>query len=205
MSILKTTDPNKLINLLRGEVGEIIQCWIVLNIYDFKARELMSDSIEEDMSNRNLVLLNVVRHKFREDLIARLAELSSTKHGRLNFHYAADKFKSHKSEVERYKIYLTKNNVIYRRNNNIAHKAMSPSWSTIDPEPVISKCVLLRSVSWAISIMKLFDKTFYGDNYRNIWQAEREIRYAFSLRVSVLYMLLPYRARTNSYDDDIKL
>ena len=40
MSLLNETDPEKLVSLLRGEIGEIIQSWVVLNIYNVKASEL---------------------------------------------------------------------------------------------------------------------------------------------------------------------
>jgi hypothetical protein len=40
MSILNQTEPEKLVSMLRSEIGDIIQSWIILNIYDFKASEL---------------------------------------------------------------------------------------------------------------------------------------------------------------------
>ena len=83
MSILKQTESGKLISHLRGEVGEIIQSWVILNIYDYKARELQTDDLIKDMDNENLQLINIVRSKFRDDIIQRLSELSSTKHVRL--------------------------------------------------------------------------------------------------------------------------
>lgn len=65
MSILNNTEPDKLISLLRSEIGEIIQSWIVLNIYDYKAGQLQTENILDDMKNKNLQLLNLVRAKFR--------------------------------------------------------------------------------------------------------------------------------------------
>ena len=102
MSILKQTEPNKLISYLRGEIGEIIQSWVILNIYDFKASELMTGDMVKDMENENLQLLNILRSKFRDDIISRLSELTSSKHGRLNFNFAADKFKIQKNEVKKF-------------------------------------------------------------------------------------------------------
>lgn len=195
MSLLKQTEPEKLISLLRGEIGEIIQSWVVLNIYDFKAHELQTDDIMADMKNKNLQLLNLVRSKFREDIVARLSELSSSKHGRLNFHFAADKFKVQKEEVQKFTFYLKEKNIIFHRNKNIAHKEISPRWDQIDPRPFIRKSVLLRSIGWAVSIMKQFDKTYYGEDYQKIWKEERKKRYEMKMPAAPKYMLLPYIIR----------
>ena len=174
MSLLDQTEPDKLINLLRSEIGEIIQSWIVLNIYDYKDGKLQTENILDDMKNKNLQLLNLVRAKFRDDIISRLSELTSSKHGRLNFHFAADKFKVQKEEVKKFSNYLKEKHLIFRRNKIKAHKEMSPRWNQIDPQPVIRKSVLLRAVGWAISIMKQFDKAYYGEDYRNLWKEERK-------------------------------
>ncbi len=192
MSLLDQTEPDKLINLLRSEIGEIIQSWIVLNIYDYKAGKLQTENILDDMKNKNLQLLNLVRAKFRDDIISRLSELTSSKHGRLNFHFAADKFKVQKEEVKKFSNYLKEKHLIFRRNKIIAHKEMSPRWNQIDPQPVIRKSVLLRAVGWAISIMKQFDKAYYGEDYRNLWKEERKRRYEMEMPAAPKYMLLPY-------------
>lgn len=195
MSLLKQTEPDKLISLLRGEIGEIIQSWIVLNIYDYKARELQAENIIDDLKNKNLQLLNLVRAKFRDDIISRLSELTSSKHGRLNFHFAADKFKIQKEEVNKFSNFLKDKHLISRRNKNIAHKEISPTWNQIDPQPVIRKSTLLRVVGWAVSIMKQFDKAYYGEDYRKLWKEERKGRYEMAGPAAPRYMLLPYIAR----------
>ncbi len=194
MSLLSQTEPDKLIGLLRSEIGEIIQSWIVLNIYDYKARELQTEDLLHDMQNKNLQLLNLVRAKFRDDIISRLSELSTSKHGRLNFGFAADKFKIQKEEIKNFSDYLKEKHLVFRRNKNIAHKEISPTWNQIDPHPVISKSVLLRAVGWAISIMKQFDKVYYGENYRKLWEEERKRRYEME-PAAPKYLLLPYIAR----------
>lgn len=197
MSILKQTDPDKLISYLRGEIGEIIQSWVILNIYDFKAYELQTDNISKDMQNENLQLLNIVRSKFRDDIISRLSELTSTKHGRLNFNFAADKFKIQKNEVKKFSEFLNEKNLIFRRNKNIAHKQISPKWEQIDPSPVVHKKVLTRAVAWAIFIMKNFDKEHFGKDYRKIWILERKRRYKLDMPGNVKYMMLPYIRNEN--------
>ena len=61
--------------------------------------------------------------------------MSSSKHGRLNFNFAADKFKVQKNEIKNFSIYLNEKHINFRRNKNIAHKEMSPTWKQIDPKP----------------------------------------------------------------------
>lgn len=195
MSLLSQTDPEKLNSRLRGEIGEIIESWIALNIYDFKASELQTDNILNDMQNKNLQLLNLVRSKFRDDLIARLSELCSTKYGRLSFYYAADKFLTQKEEVKRFHNYLKEKNLIFRRNKNIAHKEMSPTWNQIDPQPVIRKRTLTKAVAWSISIMKQFDRVYYGEDYKKLWAAERIRRYDMDMPAGSKYILLPFLAK----------
>ena len=195
MSLLNETDPEKLVSLLRGEIGEIIQSWVVLNIYNVKASELQTEDLQADMKNQNLNLLNLVRSKFRDDIILRLSELSSSKHGRLNFHFASDKFKIQKQEVNEFKKYLQEKHLIFRRNKNIAHKQMSPKWGQIDPRPFISNSALVKAIAWAISIMKNFDKVLFRDNYKLLWKEERKKRYELDMPAAAKYMLLPYVAR----------
>ena len=198
MSLLNQTEPDKLISLLRGEVGEIIQSWIMFNIYDFKVKELQTEDILKDMSNKNLQLLSIVRSKFKDDIILRLSELASSKHGRLNFHFAADKFKTQKNEVKKFNDYLLNKHLIFRRNKNIAHKQISPRWNQVDPSPVIRKTTLLKAVAWAVIIMKQFDKEHYGESYRELWKEERKRRYEIDMSPVSKYMLLPYAAHIES-------
>jgi hypothetical protein len=147
------------------------------------------------MQNKNLQLINLVRDKFKDDIISRLSELSSSKHGRLNFNFAADKFNIQKYEIENFRKYLNEKHIISRRNRNIAHKEMSPTWKQIDPKPVIRKRILLRAIAWSILIMKQFDKAYYGENYQLLWKVERKRRYDLEMPAAVKYLLLPYIAK----------
>jgi len=197
MSILKQTEPDKLISHLRGEVGEIIQSWVILNIYDLKTNELQTDNIADNIKNENLLLLNLVRKKFRDDIISRLSELTSTKHGRLNFNFAADKFKTQKDEIKEFGDFLKEKNLIFRRNKNIAHKQMSPKWEQIDPSPAIRRRVLIKAIAWTIRIMKNFDQLHLGEDYRRVWNLERKRRYKLDMPGAAKYMMLPYVRKEN--------
>jgi len=196
MSLLNQTDPEKLLSLLRGEVGEIIQSWIVLNIYNYKAKELQTGNLQVDMKNQNLNLLQLVRHKFKDDIILRLSELSSSKHGRLNFHFASDKFGIQKQEINKFSKYLKEKHLIFRRNKIIAHKQISPKWDQIDPSPYVSNSTLVRAIAMALSIMKKFDEDFYGIQSKLLWKEERKRRYEMDMQpAAAKYILLPYVAR----------
>lgn len=195
MSNLKKIEPEKLINLLRGEVGEVIQSWIVFKIYSTKAAELRSANLHEDMENLPLTLVNLVRSKFRDDMILRLAELSSRRYDTLNFHFAADKFKIQQNEVKEFREYLKVYHIEFRRNNNIAHKHISPTWDEIDPRPHIPYPVLTKAIGWAISIMKKFDEKYFGQDYVLLWREERKTRYELEVSANAKYIILPQIAR----------
>ncbi|MGK0412391.1 MAG: hypothetical protein ACJA1B_000583, partial [Polaribacter sp.] len=85
----------------------------------------MKDWSLEDIENENLNLLKIVQTKFKEDIIARLSEISKTAHGRVNFNFAADKFKIQKEEVKKFSNYLKEKNIEFSRNKNISHKEIS--------------------------------------------------------------------------------
>jgi hypothetical protein len=195
MSNLKKIEPEKIVTLLRGEVGEVIQSWVVFKIYSAKAAELRSVNLHEDKENQQLTLINLVRSKFRDDLILRLAELSSRRYDTINFHFAADKFKIQQNEVKAFREYLKVHHIEFRRNNNIAHKHISPTWKELDPMPHVPYLVITKAIAWAISLMKKFDKEYFGDGYKLIWQEERKCRYELEGPASAKYLLLPYKAR----------
>jgi hypothetical protein len=195
MSILKKTEAEKLINLLRGEVGEVIQSWVIFKIYSAQAAELQTDNLHEDMNNLRLTMVDLVRSKLRDDIILRLDELSSQGFKTLNFQFASEKFKVHQDEVKEFRKYLKDNHFEFRRNNNIAHKRMSPTWDDIDPKPHIPYPVLTKAIGWAISIMKKFDEKHFGQDYVRLWREERKRRYELEAPANAKYIILPYIAK----------
>ncbi|WP_159949995.1 hypothetical protein [Polaribacter septentrionalilitoris] len=195
MSKVKKMEPLKLISHLRGEVGGIIQSWVIFKIYEYKILELKTGNLLEDMENENLNLLKIVQTKFKEDIISRLSEISKTSHGRLNFNFAADKFKIQKEEVKKFSNYLKEKNIEFSRNKNISHKEISSSWEQIDPSPYIKNKVITKGVAWAMVIMKRFDKEYYGSEYNRFWQIERRKRYNLEMPGAPKYMLFPHIRR----------
>jgi hypothetical protein len=194
MSILKQTEPEKLISMLRAEIGEIIQSWIDLKIYTAKAIELQTDNLQDDIYNQHLILINLVRSKFRDDLVSRLSELSSSGYGKLNFHFASNKLGIYEDEIKAFRKYLVDKHFVFKRNKNISHKQMSPTWDQIDPEPHIPYIALVKAIGWAVLIMKNFDKAYLGEKYILVWREERKQRYELTFSGRAKYLLLPYAA-----------
>jgi len=195
MSKLKNIDPEKLISMLRCEIGELIQGLIVLRLFDAKAFSLQSDDLQKDIENQELNVVNLIRTKFKDDIILRLSELASTTHGTVNFSFAYTKLKMNDDDLKKYKTYLETKHIIFRRNKNIAHKQISSNWGDIDPRPYISNFTITKSISWAISLMKQIDKTWLGEDYKVLWKIEKKQRYELKMPATPKYMLLPYIAK----------
>ncbi len=191
MTKLNQTDSNKLVGLLRGEVGEIIEAWILLRYYDDKAYQMQSHDIIADCNNQEYLIINKTRKIFSNDIIQSLSELSSSSYGQLNFNFAGDKLKVDKSEIKNFTKYIKDNNIEYKRNNNISHKKVSPLWNHTDPNPHISRPTMRRAIGMVIKIMKSIDHAHYGDDYKKIWKLEREKRYKLGMVASAKYLMLP--------------
>ena len=181
--------------MLRCEIGELIQGLIVLRLFDAKAFSLQSDDLQKDIENQELNVVNLIRTKFKDDIILRLSELASTTHGTVNFSFAYTKLKMNDDDLKKYKTYLETKHIIFRRNKNIAHKQISSNWGDIDPRPYISNFTITKSISWAISLMKQIDKTWLGEDYKVLWKIEKKQRYELKMPATPKYMLLPYIAK----------
>lgn len=192
MSLLNQTESEKLVSNLRGEVGEIIEGYTLLRFYDAKAYQLQTNDILKDAENNELQIINKTRSKFRNDIILRLSELSSSKHGRLNFYFAAEKFNIQKSEVSAFKQFLNKKHLVFKRNNNIAHKKLSPRWKQIDPDPYISRCSILRAIGWTITLMKMIDESIMDKILRNYGElkGEKGMSWECPLQLDICFYLI---------------
>ena len=82
---IKDTDPDVLISHLRAEIGDLVDSWILYKHFKLASQKLQTDDIYADAQNKNLNFLYLVTDKFRDDLIARIAELGDKKVGQLNF------------------------------------------------------------------------------------------------------------------------
>jgi hypothetical protein len=78
---IATTDVDHLVSNLRGEVGEVITSWLLLRRLMTESSRLSSDDPVKDGENRELATLNLMKERFRDDLVARLSELAEEKIG----------------------------------------------------------------------------------------------------------------------------
>src|SRR5690606_17813303 len=99
MKTIKDTDPEVLISHVRAEIGDIIDSWILYRHFKLMSQKLQTDDIHADSKNKELNFLYLVTGKFRDDIIARVAELGGKKVGQLTFHFATRKFKVLGTEV----------------------------------------------------------------------------------------------------------
>jgi hypothetical protein len=82
------TDADNLVSNLRGEVGEVITTWLLMRHFMNAGARLTSGDIEKDLRNRDLLLVNLLADKLRDELVGRLSELAEEKVGQLTFHFA---------------------------------------------------------------------------------------------------------------------
>jgi hypothetical protein len=191
---IKETDPELLVSYLRAEIGDIIDSWILFRHFKQKSQALQTDDIDADMRNQALNLLYLVTAKFRDDIIARIAELGTNQVGQLTFHFAARKFKAFEAEVNSFQQFVKANKFTDRRNNFISHKNIKPNWrDNKAPERVTYK-VMTKAIAMAIRLMKQFDELHYGVRMRRQWQLVRKRRYEFTGSRKAEYMMVPFIA-----------
>lgn len=195
--IIKDTDPEVLISHLRAEIGDIIDSWILYRHFKLTSQKLQTDDIRADSKNRDLNFLYMVTGKFRDDIIARIAELGDKKVGQLTFHFATRKFKALESEVDTFEKFVKDNKFVDRRNNFISHKNLKPTWAGNKAPDTISYRTMTKAIAMAIRLMKKFDEVHYGPKIRRQWHLVRKSRYEFTLSRKAEYMVMPLILDTN--------
>jgi hypothetical protein len=194
---IKDTDPAVLISHLRAEIGDLIDSWILFRHFKLASQKLQTDDIYSDTQNENLNFLYLVTGKFRDDLIARIAELGDKKVGQLTFHFACRKFKILETEVDMFERFVKDNKFTDRRNNFISHKSIKPKWDDNKAPHRISYKVMTRALAMAIRLMKQFDEYHYGVKIKRQWQIARKRRYEFSPSRRADFMMIPFILDTN--------
>jgi len=188
---IKDTDPDVLISHLRAEIGDLIDSWILYRHFKLASQKLQTDDVYADTQNKNLNFLYLVTGKFRDDIIARVAELGDKKVGQLTFHFAFRKFKTLETEVNSFEQFVKENKFTDRRNNFISHKSVKPKWEDNIAPHRISYKIMTRALAMAISLMKQFDEYHYGVSIRRQWRITRKRRYEFSPSRRADFMMLP--------------
>lgn len=185
------TDPANLVANLRGEVGEVITTWLLMRHFMEQAARLASGELEKDVANRDLLFLNLLADKLRDELIGRLSELAEAKVGQLTFYFAAKKLGRFAAEAAAFTDFVVKHRIRDKRNRDISHKHLPERWS--DHRYIeIPYRILVRAVVLVLRLMKRMDRHVLGPAAPYSWREARKRRYSFMSPPRAGYMLVPY-------------
>jgi hypothetical protein len=185
------TDADNLVSNLRGEVGEVVTTWLLLRNFMSEGSRLASGDLQEDMRNRDILVVNLLSHKLRDELVGRLSELAEAKVGQLTFYFAARKLGIFEKEAEAFSQYIVKQRIRDKRNRDVSHKQLPEQW-TDHRDLYIPYPVLLRAVALAVRLMKKIDRHVLGPSAPYVWREARKKRYAFMVPPRAGYMLIPH-------------
>ena len=122
------TPTDNLVSNLRGEVGEIIQSWVLWRQFKLMAASAQSDDLVKDMENEELAFVYALSDRLRDDIIARVAELAEKKIGQLTFHFASVKLGSLETDVVEFRDFTKAKRFREKRNYDISHKELPENW-----------------------------------------------------------------------------
>ena len=185
------TQLDNLISNLRGEVGEVITSWVLLQHMMARERELTSDDFAKNLGNESLAFVSMLRTKLADEIVARLSELAEPKIGRLTFHFAATKLGKADAEVRAFRTFITREKFQQKRNLDISHKELPEKWAQHGPI-LIPYRTLLRGVGHALRLMKKIDRVVLGPAAKYLWPEMRKRRYQLMNPACAAYMLVPY-------------
>lgn len=155
------TDLANLVANLRGEVGEVITTWLLMRNFMAQAARLASGELEKDVANRDLLFLNLLADKLRDELIGRLSELAEAKVGQLTFYFAAKTVGRFAVEAAAFTDFVVKHRIRDKRNRDISHKQLPERWS--DHRHIeIPYRILVRAVVLVLRLMKRMDRHVLG-------------------------------------------
>ena len=189
------TDADNLVSNLRGEVGEVITTWLLMRHFMSAGAQLASGDPERDIGNRDLLFVNLLANKLRDELVARLSELAEEKVGQLTFYFAARKLGHVSGYAQAFSQYVVKQRIRDKRNRDISHKQLPERWFE-HHNLHIPYSVLVRAVALALRLMKRIDRHVLGPCAPYVWKEARKRRYTFMSPPRAGYMLIPYLALT---------
>lgn len=185
------TELDNLISNLRGEVGEIIQSWVLMRSLMAKRTHLQTNDVKKDMENEELTLINILVDKLRDEIVARLSELAEKKVGHLRFYFVQEKLGQFKDEISKFHKFIDCKKFREKRNYNISHKQLPELWS--DHKHIhISYRSVITGIALALRLIKKIDRAVIGPRAPYLWQEMRKRRYKPLAPPKVSYMLLPY-------------
>ena len=117
---LEHTPLDNLVSNLRGEVGDIISTWTLLEDLDLGRRTNSSGDLRRDLSDQPLNVMSAICEKLADDIVVRLSELGQKKIGRLNFYFASQKMSMFSNEVDRFADFVNKKGLTDKRNHDVS-------------------------------------------------------------------------------------
>jgi hypothetical protein len=190
---IANTETDNLLGNLRGEISEIVICWILMRQFMVSGTRLRSDDISKDLSNPDLAFVYVLNDKLEDDLVSRLSELAEEKIGRLNFYFAAEKLGKFHEHVRVFSDYIARNGFRKKRNQSISHKELPEKWEDHRAPLHIPYRAIVRAVAHALRLMKQIDRAVLGPSAPYLWREVRKRRYKPIVSPPrVQFMLVPY-------------
>lgn len=185
------TNVDNLISNLRGEIGEIVDSWILMREIFITTQKIRTGDIKKDFSSPEYLKLLRIADKLKSDIIARLSELSEKKVGQINFHFASQKINTLIKETKNYQDFIKEKKFMNLRHEYISHKKLPATWEEHRAPYRISDLTILKGIAKALILMKGFDQVYLGIRSKFLWYEMRKKRYDFSMSGSG-YTLLPY-------------
>lgn len=186
------TEISNLIGNLRGEIGEIIQSWMLMREFLIITQKLSTGDFIIDSQNQELSKFRLIKKKFENEIIAALSELGEKKYSQVNFYFATAKLDAFKNDAIDFENFLKQKNIRNKRNEYISHKNLPPTWNDHKADYRIKYFTLLRTICKAIILMKKIDIFFVGQQSKYQWFEIRKQRYFYSISAKADYLLLPY-------------
>ncbi len=187
---VKNTQLDNLISNLRGEVGEVVTSWLILQQLSASTRALSSNDFDKDLKNKDLTFVRLLKYKVADELVARLSELAEPKIGQKTFHFAAEKLGKLEAEVRAFRLFVIREKLQQKRNQDISHKELSEQWPEHGPIHIPYQ-TLVTAVAHALRLMKKIDRIVLGPAARFLWAEMRKRRYQILAPPCAAYMLVP--------------
>lgn len=188
---IKNTNQDALIGNVRGEVGEAITNWILLQHLIGASKALETNDISIDMKNSDLAFIYALKDRIKDDLILTLAGLAERKVDRATFYFIVQKIDGLHADEDNFRKYIEKNNLKQKRDREIAHREQPLDWPKYG-DIRISYSVLTISLAKAIRLMKKIDAKVMGNRANDQWHKMRKKRYDLTMTARAKYLLLEY-------------
>ena len=188
---IERTPIDNLVANLRGEVGDVICTWTLLEDLLAARRANESGDLLRDMEDHPLTAMSAICEKLADDIVVRLSELAQRKVGRLNFYFVSLKLPGLSTMVNAFSYFISRNQFTEKRNYDISHRELPEQWSDhkfiVIPFPTIC-----RGVALAMLMMKKIDRVYLGPSSPYLWRKMRSKRRDIMMPLRSNYLLLPY-------------